>query len=101
MYHIHRNFVLEKNFAKPSYFCIAETFGGINFTNESRWRNWRNFLLVKISTYTVSNYQYIMVIVVLDLPGQPLGPPLACCKPLLSPHYRTRGSPGWTAGVET
>ena len=30
-YHIAENFRWAKNFTKPSYLCIAEIFGGINF----------------------------------------------------------------------
>jgi hypothetical protein len=33
VYCIRGNFLLEIFFAKPSYVCIVETFGGINFTN--------------------------------------------------------------------
>ena len=72
-------FSLEKNFANPSYLCIAEIFGGINFRQCDKGRHilnviinmaqkiraikilpmkadgeiGENFLLAKISAYTV------------------------------------------------
>ena len=74
-------FSLDKNFANPSYLCIAEIFGGINFHQCGKGRHvlnviinmgqkthvikispirtdgeiGENFLLAKISAYTVSS----------------------------------------------
>ena len=33
LYNCSRKFSLDRNFAKPSYLCVAEILGGINFTN--------------------------------------------------------------------
>ena len=75
-------FSLDKNFAKLSYLCIAEIFGGINFHQCSKGHHYlnviintgqkiravkllpiradgeigENFLLVKISVYTVHKH---------------------------------------------
>ena len=33
IYHIAKKVLLDNNFTKPSYLCIAEMFGGINFSS--------------------------------------------------------------------
>ena len=75
-------FSLDKNFSKPSYLCVAEIFGGINFRQCSKGQRsviinagqkihaikiWpirtdgeidKNFLLVKIFAYMVHAHMY-------------------------------------------
>ena len=38
-------FSLDKNFTKPSYLCIAEIFGGINFRQCSKGRHILNVII--------------------------------------------------------
>ena len=38
-------FSLDKNFAKPTYLCIAEVFGGINFRQCSKGRHILNVII--------------------------------------------------------
>ena len=39
------NFLLDKNFAKPSYLCIAEIFSGINFRQCSKGHHILNVII--------------------------------------------------------
>ena len=50
IYYYSRTFSRDKIFTKSSSFCIVKI---LIFVNESRWQNWRNFLLVKISGCTL------------------------------------------------
>ena len=85
-------FLLDKNFAKPSYLCIAEIFSGINFRQYGKGhyilnvintgqnicaikilpiradgKIGENFLLVKISMYTlVQCYSHISMFITMD-----------------------------------
>ena len=48
--HVHKvpymtKFSLDKNFTKPSYLCIAEIFGGINFRQCSKGRHILNVII--------------------------------------------------------